>query len=132
MRPLVGVSARGSQTRRLPVAIWWELPQLYATQVRDPLHAKNFAKNSPQRCIPAPKVRWRTLPLFFERVLGSEEHEFGDSTVDEIHSRREKEVRDDIARRLKPVCSNFPDDEFQKLVKTMADNQVKCERRLIW
>jgi hypothetical protein len=64
--------------------------------------------------------------------LGSEENASGDSTVDEIHSRREKEVRDDIARRLKPVCSNFPDDEFQKLVKTMADQQVKCERRLIW
>jgi len=66
------------------------------------------------------------------RVLGLEERAFGDSTVDEVHSRREKEVRDDIARRLKPVCSNFPDDEFQKLVKTMADQQVKCERRLIW
>jgi hypothetical protein len=52
--------------------------------------------------------------------------------MDEIHARREKEVRDDIARRLKPVCSNFPDDEFQKLVGVMADRQVKRERRLIW
>lgn len=80
----------------------------------------------------APIVRWRTLSLFERWVLGSEEHEFGDSPVDEVHARREKEVREDIARRLKPVCSNFPDDEFQKLVKTMADKQVKCERRLIW
>lgn len=64
--------------------------------------------------------------------MGSEEHAFGEPTVEEIHSRREKEVRDDIARRLKPVCSNFPDDEFQKLVKTMADRQVQRERRLNW
>lgn len=69
---------------------------------------------------------------FFERVLGSEEHGFGGLTLDEIHARREKEVRDDIARRLKPVCSDFPDDEFHKLVKTMADRQVKRERGLNW
>ena len=62
--------------------------------------------------------------------MGSEEHGFGDSTVEEIHSRREKEVREDIARRLKPVCSNFSTDEFQKLVATMADRQVSRERRL--
>lgn len=81
----------------------------------------------------APIVRCRTMFLFLSGLtLGSEEHAFGEPTVDEIHSRREKEVRDDIARRLKPVCSNFPDDEFQKLVKTMADKQVKCERRLLW
>lgn len=77
-------------------------------------------------------MRSRILPFFERSVLGSEEHASGDATVEEIHSRREKEVRDDIARRLRPVCSNFPDDEFQKLVKTMADKQVKCERRLLW
>lgn len=64
--------------------------------------------------------------------MGSEEHAFSDSSLDEIHSHREKAVRDDIARRLKPVCSNFSDDEFQKLVAVMADRQVKRERRLIW
>jgi hypothetical protein len=64
--------------------------------------------------------------------LGSEEQAFSDSTLDEIHSLREKAVREDIAERLRPVCSNFPDDEFQKLVAVMADRQVKRERRLIW
>ena len=72
--------------------------------------------------------------LFFERsrVLGSEEHAFSDSSLEEIHSLREKAVREDIARRLRRVCSNFSDDEFQKLVAVMADRQVKRERRLIW
>lgn len=64
--------------------------------------------------------------------MGSEDHAFSDSSLDEVHSRREKEVRDDISRRLRPVCSNFPDDEFKKLVEVMADRQVKRERRLMW
>lgn len=64
--------------------------------------------------------------------MGSEEHALSDSTLEEIHSLREKAVREDIARRLKPVCSNFSEDEFQKLVSVMADRQVKRERRLIW
>jgi hypothetical protein len=64
--------------------------------------------------------------------LGSEERAFGDTTLDEVHSRREKEVREDISRRLKPVCSNFADDEFKKLVEAMAERQVERERRLMW
>ena len=64
--------------------------------------------------------------------MGSEEGVFGDSTLDEVHSRREKEVREDISRRLKPVCSNFADHEFKKLVEVMAERQVKRERRLMW
>jgi len=40
-------------------------------------------------------------------------------------------VREDIARRLRPVCSNFSDEEFEKLVSLMAARQVKRERRLI-
>jgi hypothetical protein len=64
--------------------------------------------------------------------LGLEERAFGDPTLDEVHSLREKQVREDISRRLKPVCSNFPDDEFKKLVEVMADRQVKRERRMIW
>jgi hypothetical protein len=64
--------------------------------------------------------------------LGSEEHAFGDSTMDEVHSLREKEVREDIAQRLSGVCSAFPDDEFKKLVTVMAERKVKQERRLVW
>lgn len=64
--------------------------------------------------------------------MGSEEHAFNDSTMDEVHSLREKAVREDIARRLRRICSEFSEDEFQKLVSVMADRQVKRERRQIW
>lgn len=132
MRPLVGVSARRSQTRRLPVAIWLGVAAIVRYPYKGPNASEKPSKKRPQMT-ERPQLCGTTLCSFFERSdLGSEEHAFGDLTVDEIHSRREKEVREDIARRLKPVCSNFPEDEFQKLVKTMADNQVKCERRLLW
>ena len=65
-------------------------------------------------------------------VLGSEEHALSDSSLEEIHTLREQAVREDIARRLSGVCSNFSADEFQKLVATMADRQCKRERRLTW
>jgi hypothetical protein len=64
--------------------------------------------------------------------LGSEEHAFTDTSLEEIHTLREKAVREDIARRLGRICSNFSADEFQKLVAVMADRQVKRERRLNW
>lgn len=64
--------------------------------------------------------------------MRSEEHPFSDSSPDEIHSLREKAVREELARRLRGVCSNFSEEEFQELVAKMADRQVKRERRLIW
>ncbi len=57
---------------------------------------------------------------------------FSDSGLAEIHSLREKAVREDIARRLGQVCSNFPEDDFEDLVAEMAARQVKCERRPMW
>ncbi len=63
--------------------------------------------------------------------MGSEQHSFGDSPLDEIHHLREKVVREDISKRLRKVCSNLSDEEFDKLVALMADRQVKRERRLI-
>jgi len=50
----------------------------------------------------------------------------------EVHSRREQAVREDIARRLGQICSDFSPDEFKKLVSLMAARQVKCERRPTW
>jgi hypothetical protein len=64
--------------------------------------------------------------------LGSEEYAFNEADLAEVHSLREKAVREDIARRLGQVCANFSQDEFDKLVAIMAARQVKCERRPIW
>ena len=66
------------------------------------------------------------------RFLPAEEHTSGDLTLSEIHSLREKTVREDIARRLAGVCSDFSPRDFEKLVALMAARQVKCERRAIW
>jgi hypothetical protein len=64
--------------------------------------------------------------------LGSDESVFSESGLEEVHSLREKAVREDIARRLGNVCSNFSRDEFDELVAVMAARQLKCERRLLW
>jgi len=66
------------------------------------------------------------------RLLGSEEHAFSSLSLAEVHSLREKAVREDIARRLGHICSDFSPDEFDKLVSMMAERQVKCERRATW
>jgi hypothetical protein len=58
------------------------------------------------------------------------EHAFSNSGLAEVHSLREKAVREDIARRIGHLCSDFSADDFDKLVELMAARQVKCERRL--
>lgn len=64
--------------------------------------------------------------------MTSEEHAYSNSGMGEVHALREKVVREDITRRLREVCSNFSDDEFEKLVRLMAARQVRCERRQSW
>jgi hypothetical protein len=64
--------------------------------------------------------------------LESDRHTYRDTSLAEVHSLREKAVRDDITSRLSQICSNFSKEEFEKLVRTMAARQVKCERRPIW
>ncbi len=64
--------------------------------------------------------------------MESDEYVYSESGIAEIHSLRENAVREDIARRLKGVCSNFSDDEFDRLVRLMAARQVRCERRQSW
>lgn len=64
--------------------------------------------------------------------MGSDEHDFSEAGVAEVHSLREKAVREDIARRLGQVCSHFSKADFANLVAIMAARQVRCERRPIW
>jgi len=54
------------------------------------------------------------------------------SPLSELHALREKEVREEIATRLRHVCGNFSRDEFDRLVQKMAERQLKDERRLVW
>jgi len=53
----------------------------------------------------------------------------GDSPPNTLQSNRKTKIRDDIAQRLRKVCSELPDTEFQQLVDEIADRQLKGERR---
>lgn len=64
--------------------------------------------------------------------LESPEKVHTDSTLSELHALREKQVREDIAKRLRSVCVDFSHDDFDRLVKKMAERQLRDERRLIW
>jgi hypothetical protein len=57
---------------------------------------------------------------------------YTESALSEVHARREKEVREEIATRLRCVCGNFSHDDFDRLVQKMAERQVRDERRLVW
>ena len=64
--------------------------------------------------------------------LKSQEKVYTDSALTELHALREKEVREEIATRLRCVCGNLSDDEFDRLVQKMAERQLRDERRLVW
>ncbi len=44
-----------------------------------------------------------------------------------LHTRREI-IRDDIAKRLRNVCSHLSEADFKKLVDVMAEQKLKGER----
>lgn len=64
--------------------------------------------------------------------LKSQEKVYTDSALTELHALREKEVREEIARRLRRVCGNFSQQDFDRLVQKMAERQLRGERRLVW
>jgi hypothetical protein len=64
--------------------------------------------------------------------LESHEKVYPDSKLSELHALREKQVREDIAKRLGSVCVDFPREDFDRLVKKMAERQLRDERRLLW
>lgn len=49
-----------------------------------------------------------------------------------FQSHRKAKVRADIAARLRKVCSNLPETDFQDLVDEIAERQLKSERRADW
>lgn len=55
-----------------------------------------------------------------------------DKALADLHAQREQTVRDDVARRLRPVCADLPEDDFMELVRQIAERQIRQERRLVW
>lgn len=45
-----------------------------------------------------------------------------------LHTRREI-IRDDIAKRIRKVCSHLSEADFKNLVNEMAEQKLKGERR---
>jgi hypothetical protein len=64
--------------------------------------------------------------------LDAEEHAYQDPALTEIHAAREKSVRDDVARRLRRVCSHCDEEDFRNLVRKIADQKVRDERKPVW
>ncbi|HXL86479.1 MAG TPA: hypothetical protein VN927_04680 [Gemmatimonadaceae bacterium] len=64
--------------------------------------------------------------------MEAQEKIYTDSALSELHALREKQVREEIASRLRGVCGNFSQEDFDRLVKKMAERQLRDERRLVW
>jgi hypothetical protein len=59
-----------------------------------------------------------------------EEFFLDDLAPNAYHSQRKAKIRGDIAQRLRRVCSDLPETEFQALVDEMAERQLRGESRL--
>ena len=68
-------------------------------------------------------------PLFFECAVNLEEFSWGEA-IAPYQSQRKATIREAIAQRLRKVCSDLPETEFQELVDEMAEKQLRGERRL--
>lgn len=76
----------------------------------------------------APILQFRVKALL-ESFVDVEDLFRGDSAVPYISQRKAK-IRDAIAQRLRRVCSDMPETEFQQMVEDIADKQLRGERRL--
>ena len=50
------------------------------------------------------------------------------SRDDAIRHTRRDNIREDIAKRLRNICSHLSDAEFRKLVESMTEQKLKGER----
>ena len=67
--------------------------------------------------------------LLFECAVNLEEFWWGEP-IAPYQSQRKATIREAIAQRLRRVCSDLPETEFQELVDQMADKQLRGEKRL--
>ena len=55
---------------------------------------------------------------------------YGQSVNEDAYFKMRRDlIREDIAKRLRKVCSHLSEKEFTKLVNSMADQKLKGERR---
>lgn len=53
-----------------------------------------------------------------------------ESASNAYQSHRKAKIRGDIAQRLRRVCADLPETEFQALVDQIAERQLEGERRM--
>ena len=66
------------------------------------------------------------MALFGKMVSAEDEQSSGARA--ESPEEREKTVRDDLLLRLRGVCKDLPEEEFQDLVAAMTREQLRSER----
>ena len=75
-------------------------------------------------------VRSRTFFRTSGGLLETESNFERDSMHGHMDAARRDRVREDISRRIKRACSHLGEDEFQRLVEEMTEEQVRGERRV--
>lgn len=60
--------------------------------------------------------------------MQSGKHDRSASRDDAHHHSRREIIRDDIAKRIRRVCTHLSDQEFATLVEAMADQKIRGER----
>jgi hypothetical protein len=73
-----------------------------------------------------------TYGSFAAHIQLEPEKVYPDSALSRLHALREREVREEIATRLRCVCENFSDEDFERLVHKIAARQVRDERQPVW
>lgn len=66
---------------------------------------------------------------FFESDVDLEDFFYGES-VTSYASERKARVREAIAQRLRRVCPDMTETDFQDMVDDMAEKQLRGEKRL--
>jgi hypothetical protein len=52
-----------------------------------------------------------------------------DAQEDAYHANRRETIRADLVTRLRKVCANFSEDDFQTLIEVMTEQKMRAERR---
>ena len=68
------------------------------------------------------------VAIFGKPILSQTETDLHSEDTPETPGQRETLVRNDLMNRLKKVCQDLPEEEFQDLVAAMTREQLRSER----
>ncbi len=91
-----------------------------ASRNRLPLFASAHTATPPRLC--------EATMTLFGRLVRAQDDPLFDATRTESPEQREDSVRNDLLTRLKKVCKDLPEADFQDLVAAMTREQLRSER----